>query len=61
MEGIFEALAQFFFELLLEIFAEIIGGIIEEIPEILDVLAEKIDLPIRFSNSSEIIKLNLFD
>ena len=61
MEGIFEALLNLIFEVVLEVLSDTIGEIVKGIPEILDDVAEKIGLPVSFSNSSEITRLNLFD
>ncbi len=57
MEYIFEALLCFVFEMFGEIVKEIIIGL----PQILDAVAEKINFPIKFSGSSVITELKLFD
>lgn len=57
MEEIFELLIR----VILEFFGQIIGEIILGIPEIIDGIAQKLNLPIVLSSSVEIIELNLFD
>lgn len=59
MEGLLLALLQFIFELVLEIIGEIVGAIIEDIGEILEIVAEKTNLPIGFFRSDEIITLDI--
>ncbi len=57
MEGLFEALV----EIAMEIVLEIVGETISIFFENLNFIAEKINLPIKFSGSEEIIKLNILD
>lgn len=57
MEGIFEVLAEFFLEIVFEIVAEIFIALFENI----DVIAEKLNAPVKVSKPDEIIKLNIFD
>lgn len=57
MEDIFEVLLQIAIEFIFEFIAEIISAVLENLGEI----AQKLNLPISFSRSEEIIKLDLFE